>query len=543
MAGDDHSIIRARRPRGSTGHSVRRDDPDIRAAHRQDAAHYPGGYTPGVCFPETEADVAAIVRATERVLPIGAQSSLTGGATPFGDTVLSTARMNRILEWTTTGVRVEPGVVLATLDTALTERGRYYPPIPTYDGATVGGTVATNAAGAATFKYGTTRAWVDAVTIVLANGDVIDLQRGATHATAEGSIGILGTDGVTRTIHLPNYETPDLPKVSAGYFVRPDMDPIDLFIGSEGTLGVITEVELRLCATRPAWLVGLIPLPDEPRALTLASALRNAAHDTWRSGDDTGVDVAAVEYLDHRCLALLREDDTPRRLGVHFPSSAQAALLFQAELPPGTSHQETADALAASTDPSHQSRVACLARLLDAHGALAATIAALPGDDTRRRALFAFREAVPAAVNQRLGDRQRTVDPSISKSASDVIVPFARLREALVAYREIFNRHGLDYAIWGHVSDGNLHPNALPRTRRDMDKARAAQLAIGEATIALGGCPMAEHGTGRNSVKKALLEQFYGEESVTAMRQIKRTLDPTGKLAPNVLFDLDPTPT
>ncbi len=543
MAGDDHSVIRARPPRGSTDHTARRDDPDVRDAHRRDAAHYPGGHTPGVCFPETEADVAAIVRTAERLLPIGAQSSLTGGATPFGDTVLSTARMDRVLEWTTTGVRVEPGLVLARLDSTLAERGRYYPPIPTYDGATVGGTVATNAAGAATFKYGTTRAWVEAATIVLADGDVIDLRRGTNRATADGSFAIVGTNGIARTIHLPKYQTPDLAKISAGYFVRPDMDPLDLFIGSEGTLGIVTAVELRVLAVRPAWLVGLVPVPDEDQALTLVSALRDAARRTWHSGDEAGVDVAAVEYLDRRCLELLREDATPQRLGVQLPRSAQAALLFQTELPPETSSEAAAHALGSFADPDQQSRVARLARLLDVQGALAATIPALPGDDGRRRALFALREAVPEAVNRRLGERQRTVDASISKCASDVIVPFEHLREALVTYREIFDRHGLDYAVWGHASDGNLHPNALPRSRRDMDEAREAQLEIGEATIALGGCPMAEHGTGRNTVKKALLERFYGRAAVAAMRRVKHLLDPTGKLAPGVLFDVDATQT
>lgn len=540
MPRDDHSVIRARLPRGSADHTVRRNDPDVRAAHLHDAAHYPGGHTPGVCFPETEADVAAIVRSAKRVLPIGAQSSLTGGATPFGETVVSTARMDRILEWTATGVRTEPGLILAKLDAALAERGAYYPPIPTFDGATVGGTVATNAAGAATFKYGATRAWVEAVTVVLADGDVIDLRRGETRTTADGSFAILGTDGTTRAVRLPTYRTPNLPKVSAGYFVRADMDPIDLFIGSEGTLGIVTAVELRLLAIRPTWLVGLVPLADEAEALALVSALRDAASHTWRNGDAEGIDVAAVEYLDRRCLELLREDDTPHRLGVRLPPEAEAAILFQTELPSGTSADEPAHT--AWTDPSRETRIARLARLLDAHGVLATTIPALPDDDARQRALLAIREAVPEAVNRRIGARQRTVDPSISKSASDVIVPYERLPEALAAYRAIFERYDLDYAIWGHVSDGNLHPNALPRSGSDMDNARAAQLAIGEATITLGGCPLAEHGTGRNTIKKALLARFYGGDAIAAMRQVKHALDPTGKLAPGVLFDPEPPP-
>src|SRR5207253_2312316 len=96
------------------------------------------------------------------------------------------------------------------------------------------------------------------------------------------------------------------------------------------------------------------------------------------------------------------------------------------------------------------------------------TIPALPGDAARRHALFALREAVPDAVNRRIGEAQRTVDPTICKSGGDVIVPFARLREAFTRYRAALDRRDLDYAIWGHISDGNLHPNVIPRSGDEM---------------------------------------------------------------------------
>ena len=112
------------------------------------------------------------------ILPIGAQSSLTGGATPMGETLLSTARLNRIVEIGHDCVRVQAGVTLLDLDAALARAGKYYPPAPTFMGAFVGGIVATNAAGAATFKYGTTRDWVRALTVVLPSGEVLDVERG-----------------------------------------------------------------------------------------------------------------------------------------------------------------------------------------------------------------------------------------------------------------------------------------------------------------------------------------------------------------------------
>jgi D-lactate dehydrogenase (cytochrome) len=148
----------------------------------EDAAHTPDGSALGVVTPADEAGVADVLRSAARVLPIGAQSSLTGGATPRGDVVLSTSGMRRIRECRDDIVRVEAGVTLDDLQAALAARGAAYPPAPTWLGATVGGIIATNAAGAATFKYGTTRDWVRGLTVVLATGDVLDLERGQVRA-------------------------------------------------------------------------------------------------------------------------------------------------------------------------------------------------------------------------------------------------------------------------------------------------------------------------------------------------------------------------
>jgi D-lactate dehydrogenase (cytochrome) len=532
--GDDRSVIRARRPHGTAGAMRRLREREALEPYLHDASHYPGGTSSEICFPRTEADVAALLAEAAHVLVVGAQSSLTGGGTPFGDTLISTAGMDQVLEWSPDGVRVGPGMILSTLEVELAARDLYYPPIPTYDGASVGGTVATNAAGAATFKYGTTRGWVRGLTVVLANGDVLDLHRGRVIADDGGHFTIVGTDGEARVLDVSGWRTPDLAKVSAGYFARPGMDLIDLFIGAEGTLGIVTAVELRLVPRRPAWLVGLVPVAGEAQALALVADLRAASRATWAAGDRDGIDVAAVEYLDRRCLELLRADGEDVRLGVPLPSSATAAILFQAELPPGTSSDTAASELA---DPEGSTRLAHLGRLLASHGVLESTLPALPDDAARRQALFAFREAAPVAVNRRIGERQRTIDPTISKSGGDVIVPFERLGEALTAYRAILARRGLDHAIWGHVSDGNVHPNVLPESRAQMESARAAQLEIGQAAIDLGGCPMSEHGVGRNPVKKRLLERLHGAAGIAAMRAVKRTLDPRGVLASGVIFD------
>jgi len=153
-------------------------DPAVVSAFLRDAAHVPGGFAAGVATPRDTAELAALVAAADRVLPVGAQSSLTGGATPRGELVVSTRALNVVEILGDARVRVGAGVPLAALQQHLAAAGLYYPPVPTFDGAFVGGTISTNAAGAATFKYGSTRAWVEGLSIVLADGTLLELAAG-----------------------------------------------------------------------------------------------------------------------------------------------------------------------------------------------------------------------------------------------------------------------------------------------------------------------------------------------------------------------------
>jgi len=539
--------IATRAPRGVVGGFRRERNGDEIAPFLEDAAHFPGGHSPEVCFPTCEAEVASVLAEGRTLLAVGVQSSLTGGATPRGEVVLSTARLNAVREWSAAGVSAGAGVVLRDLDAALAARDLYFPPIPTYDGASIGGVVSTNAAGAATFKHGATRAWVDALTVVLACGEVLDLERGEVFAcrsdAGEGAFfEIEKLGGEVLRVPVPCVACPQVAKVSAGYRGGVDLDLIDLFIGAEGTLGVVTEARLRLVGPRPRFLVVLVPVAGDREALALTRELRDQAR-ARAAVDSGGVDVAAVEYIDARSLEVLREDGVAERVGVTIPTSARALLLVQAELPADYDRARAYAELAAHAEAG-RARAACgpvvrLCSILEAHGVLDVSVPALPEEDERRRALFALREAVPEGVNRRVREIQQRVGPAVSKSGGDVIVPFERLEEALARYRVLIEEAGLDAAIWGHISDGNLHPNVLARSVGEMDAARRVQLAIGEVAIALGGSPMAEHGTGRNPAKKALLRALHGAAGVASMRATKKALDPHWQLAPGVLFDAD----
>jgi D-lactate dehydrogenase (cytochrome) len=476
-------------------------NPDLLSSFLSDAAHVPGGYAAGIAFPRNVEEVVSVIKEAVHVLPVGAQSSLTGGATPRGDVVVSTRALANIAVLSDYRVRVGAGVPLAELQRVLAVQGLYYPPVPTYDGAFVGGTIATNAAGAATFKYGSTRRWVEGLTIVLADGSVLTIERGRKAAST--------------LVPVPTYVMPDVPKLSAGYYATPNMDLVDLFIGSEGTLGVIAEATLRVIPV-PTRVTALVACASDAQAVVVTTALREEAARAWRG--EGALDVAAVEYMDSRSLAVV-PDDAFRRTGIARPRRDAVLLLVQIEATAGV-----------------EAALDVFGDRLAAAGVEDDPVVALPDDSHGAVRLLELREAVPSSVNSQVAAVKARVHPDVQKTAGDMIVPFNRLEESLLLYRRLFEQHDLDYAIWGHFSDGNLHPNVVPRALRDVEEGRAAILAMGREVVAMGGAPLAEHGVGRSPLKQQLLRELYGDRGIEEMRAVKRALDPEWKLSSGVLF-------
>ena len=258
--------------------------PDEIQDYLSDASYLSGGHASRVSFPETVEQVAEILaEATRTETPVtvsGAGTGTVAGRVPFGGIVIATDKLNRIKQIVHDergGGRAiaEAGVILRDLQSAVESQGLLYPPDPTERGCFLGGMVATNASGSRTFKYGPTRNYVERLKIATATGQVIDLRRGELYADAQGRIRIPLESGRSIEAQLPTYRMPEVRKHASGYYVAQQMDVIDLFIGSEGTLGVIVEIEVKLLPKPEGFLSGVVFFDSEELLLAFVREARS----------------------------------------------------------------------------------------------------------------------------------------------------------------------------------------------------------------------------------------------------------------------------
>jgi FAD/FMN-containing dehydrogenase len=435
------------------------------------------GHAERVIVADDESDVVSVLGdAAAAGIPLtiaGAGTGVTGARVPFGGWVLSLEKLNR-LEVHSGYAIAGPGVLLRDLHTAAQRSGQFYPPDPTETSASIGGTISTNASGSRSFRYGATRRWVDRLRVVLPDGRVLQVSRGEAVDFDPGTIPL-----------------PDVTKNTAGYLLRPGMDWVDLFVGSEGTLGVVTEARLRLLPMPPAVLGGVIFFPSDEAAVD--------AVEVWR----THASARMLEYFDAPSLGLLR------RRFPEIPPAAQSAILFEQELQ--------------SDDDPELDR--WLERVEES-GALAddSWTALTPRDRERFRH---FRHSLPELVND-------TVRQSGAlKMNTDYAVPLARNREMLVFYRQRLEAEFPGrYVIFGHIGDAHVHVN-LFSDPANPGHATGVLLELARHAVALGGTVSAEHGLGKR--KAHLLRLQYAPEHIEAMRAVKRRLDPQGILGRGTL--------
>jgi D-lactate dehydrogenase (cytochrome) len=490
-------------------------------SYLRDASNAPGGRAERVAVPETAREVAEfLAEAAHTKTPVtvaGAGTGIVAGRVPRGGAVLSTHRLNRIGEVTREGgggrATVGAGVVLADLQRAARAAGLFYPPDPTEWSCFVGGSIATNASGARTFKYGPTRRYVRRLEVALTTGDLLDLRRGEIKADASGLFRVPVASGRVIEARLPSFRMPRTRKHAAGYYVEPSADLIDLFVGSEGTLGVITEAEVALLAQPAGVLSGVVFFGAGENLLAFVREARERSLLTRaRGGEENGphaapgLDARALEYFDRESLDFLRG-----RFPL-VPEGAAGAVFFEQEI-----DDETEDALLAEWT-----------ELLEEHGALLDASWFGTGEADRAE-MRAFRHALPVMVNEWLARRGQR------KVSTDMAVPDGAFPEMLDFYQETLRARSLKYVIFGHVGDNHVHVNIMPR---EEDEAAAAREVYGEfvrRAVSLGGTISAEHGVGK--LKRAYLRELYGDAALREMAALKRAFDPACVLGRGNIFD------
>lgn len=473
------------------------------------------GQADAIMFATSGADVAqALAAARAQGWPVtvqGARTGIAAGAVPQGGLILNLSRMNQLGALQGRRITVQPGALLSDVRAVVEAQGLFFPPDPTETSASLGGMLACNASGALSYHYGPTRRWVHSLRVVLADGDTLRLQRGQR---ARGTRFELTTDsGRVIEGELPALDMPKV-KNAAGYFSAPDMELIDLFIGMEGTLGVIVEAELELLPIPPLRQALTAFFPSEAAALSFVRQLR---------GDQAmalPVPPTAIEFFDSNALNLLRRAKSENPAFAELPTLAppfHTAVFVEFHGADEAALEETVVALADRLQDLGAGGDACWfadrAKELDV--------------------MKKFRHATPEAVNLLIDERRRT-HPALTKLGTDMAVPDAALDEIMAVYHRDLNSAGLEYVIFGHIGNNHVHVNILPRSMAEYDQGKALYLQWADRVVALGGSISAEHGVGK--LKVPMLARMYGEAGIREMRALKQLLDPNHLLNPGNLF-------
>jgi FAD/FMN-containing dehydrogenase len=364
----------------------------------------------------------------------------------------------RRLEMSPGSARVGAGTLLREVQAAAAAAGQFYAPDPTENTSSIGGNIAANSSGSRSFLYGATRAHVLALRAVLAPGRVVEYRRGQPV-----------------DFDVPRIPLPRSTKHSAGYRLAPGMDFADLFIGSEGTLGVVTEAELQLLPAPREIMGGVVFFSSEDAALD--------AVDRWRPV----AGLRMLEYLDRGSLEIMGE-----------PHAAAVMVEQEGEID------------------------------LDMAGALEddSWFGTSPSDRERFRR---FRHALGERVNERIHRG------GFMKLGTDYAVPRDQGREIIRIYRQALDRDlRLPYVIYGHVGDAHLHINTFPASKQEFERAKAVLEDLAKPVVELGGTVGAEHGLGKR--KAHLLPVQYAPDAIEAMRAVKLRFDPQWLLGRGNLF-------
>jgi len=493
-------------------------------------------------FPKNECELAAVIKEmAQKKVPItvaGARTGLVGGSVPQQGAVISLEFLDSVEgihhdplsgEWV---IRAQTGVSLKALDGMLRikkfptleastdqncldelqrfkeEKNSYfYPPDPTEMSASLGGSVVTNASGARTYRYGPTRAWVRGIRVFLANGEYLDIPRGKYFASPAGRFTVYDSKGGSSSFIIPDYSLPRT-KSTSGIFTAPQMDLIDLFIGSEGVFGIVTRVDVALLEREEK--ISIVTFVDsDEQAVDLTIALR----------ENPLLQLDFLEFYSSNALNLLRERQGREPSTVGMPPlspEGASAVFFEMSF---DSHSESID-------------FSALEQTISNCGA--SFERSWVGYESRELDRFkVFRHLIPETVNDIISERKKSF-PGLHKLGTDLAVPDEHLREMWKMYKKGCTAGNFDWLAFGHIGNNHLHINILPRNMEDQEKGLTLYAQFAKKAVEFGGAVSAEHGVGK--IKAKFFRLMFTEEQIAQMKRVKTAFDPDSILNPGDIF-------
>lgn len=446
-------------------------DPDIVKGFCTDASNYPG-HAEALVRPKSVSEVAEIVKeANLKKIPvttIGNRSSLTGSAASLGGWILDTSQMTKIFEINPEEkfAIAESGIMLSDLKKTILEHGVFYAPDPTSEKECFfGGSIATNASGSRTFKYGSTRKYVRALEVVLASGEILNIRR------------------------------PEIEKNTFGYL--PFQNMVDIFVGSEGTLGVITKIEVELLEEPENFFGGLVFFKTISDALNFVVNIH-------------AVTPRAVELFDQYGLNIIKPDSP-----FEIPSFAQAAIFFEQEY-----RGEELGPLLNNWFSFLKNNKAIVDNTI---------IAEQP---KRQEELRTLRHKVPSYLFEEGG---KYVKDGGGKISTDWSVPINKIQEIINYAEELAKEAKIEEpVIYGHIGNGHPHYNFIAKNSIEKQQILEVVHKTCRRVVSLGGTIAAEHGIGK--IKKDFVKYQYPQTVINAMKSLKYSLDPNGIMAPGNMF-------
>lgn len=417
------------------------------------------------------------------------RTGTTGGCVPLEGAVISLEKLNKIIDIDEEKqiVRLQSGVSLENLEKEVNKFNLTLQASPTENLAFIGGAIATSASGVRGFGYGSIRRYVNGLEVILTTGKVINIKRGEIFSR-----------GRQFDFNLPTYNLPQV-KSQAGYFIEDNMDLIDLFIGSEGTLGVIVACEISLQRSPFNAFDGLIFFSKEINAFGFINKIKELK----RRGM---LQPTSLEFFDRNSLELLKGEYS-------FIPSCEAAVYFE---------QEVGD------EASFDSTFLRWQELIEESGA-SLDKSILADTSRERKRVFEFRHKVPQIINEFLREKNQV------KTASDIAVPDNKFYQMYAFYKEVAKEANIKYVNFGHIGESHLHFNFLPCNDDEGQRARKYLKKLCQKAVFLGGTVSAEHGIGK--IKKPYLKIMYKESEIKEMAAVKKHFDPYCLLGLDNIFD------